>query len=82
MAKKRKLSSSTSSLDRQAAPDAPPEHVKPVFDPLEGLDFPDFFIEQFKLLGSNLMDAEVKKPYHESTLSKFLTLTFWVIHFV
>jgi len=69
LAKKRKLSSSTSSLDRQAAPEAPPEQVKPVFDPLEGLDFPDFFIEQFKLLGSNLMDAEVKKPYHESTLS-------------
>jgi len=70
MAKKRKLSSSTSSLDRQAATEAPPStQVKPVFDPLEGLDFPDFFIEQFKLLGSSLMDLEVKEPYHENTLS-------------
>lgn len=58
--KKRKLSASSNSEPAEVAK----VELKSAFTPFKGLDLPDFFLEQFCLLGGILGDTGTKLPQH------------------
>lgn len=64
--KKRKLSGAASSSSGAASSGSESEvtkvELKSAFTPLKNLDLPDFFIEQYRLLGGILGDTGTKLP--------------------